>query len=62
MTIEEAKEYAETMSYRDVIYNLKRAKCIPYRKATFIKLNELLDIVEPQESEGQNVFDNFTNN
>lgn len=51
MTREEAKEYAETMTYRDAICNLMQARCIPYRKATFIKINELLDIVEPQESE-----------
>ena len=50
MTREEAKEYAKTMTYRDAVYNALQGKCIPYRKATLIKLYELLDMVEPQES------------
>ena len=51
MTREEAKEYAKTMTYRDAVYNALQGKCIPYRKATLIKLYELLDVVEPQENE-----------
>lgn len=51
MTREEAKEYAKTMTYRDAIYNLTRAKCIPYRKATFIKVYELLDILDKIRAE-----------
>lgn len=43
MTIEEATKYAENMTYREAIHNLKQAKSIPYRKATFIKVNELLN-------------------
>ena len=50
MTNEEAKEYAKDMSYRDAVYNALQGRCIPYRKATLIKLYELLDMVEPQES------------
>ena len=46
MTENEAIEYAKTMTFRDAIYNLRQARCIPYRKATFIKINELLKIVE----------------
>lgn len=46
MTEEEAKRYAENMTYREAIYNLKQAKSVPYRKATFIKINELLDELE----------------
>lgn len=46
MTEEEAKRYAENMTYREAIYNLKQAKSVPYRKATFIKINELLDKLE----------------
>lgn len=34
------------MTYREAIYNLKQAKSVPYRKATFIKVNELLDELE----------------
>jgi hypothetical protein len=47
----EAEEYAKNMTYRDAVYNALQGKCIPYRKATLIKLYELLDMVEPQESE-----------
>lgn len=50
MNKEEAKEYAKTMTYRDAIYNALQGKCIPYRKATLIKLYELLDILEPKKS------------
>lgn len=48
MTIEEAEKYAENMTYREAIYNLKQAKSVPYRKATFIKVNELLDELEQE--------------
>ena len=51
VTREEAEEYAKDMTYRDAVYNALQGKCIPYRKATLIKLYELLDMVEPQESE-----------
>lgn len=51
MTREEAEEYAKEMTYRDAVYNALRGKCIPYRKATLIKLYELLDMVDPQERE-----------
>lgn len=47
MNKEEAKEYAKNMSYRDAVYNALQGRCIPYRKATTIKLNELLDMLEP---------------
>lgn len=53
MTREEAEEYAKEMTYRNAVYNALQGKCIPYRKATLIKLYELLDIVEEQESEKQ---------
>ena len=46
MTNDEAIEYAKTMTYQDAIYNLMRARCVPYRKATFIKIKELLEIIE----------------
>lgn len=47
MTQEEANKYAKSMTFRDAVFNLMDAKCIPYRKATFIKIYELLDIIEP---------------
>lgn len=46
MTREEAEKYAKNMTYREAIYNLKQSKSVPYRKATFIKVNELLDELE----------------
>lgn len=48
MTREEAEKYAEKMTYHEAIYNLKQAKSIPYRKATFIKIYELLDKLEQE--------------
>ena len=51
MTREEAEKYAESMTYRDAINNLMRARTIPYRKATFIKINELLDRLEQEPCE-----------
>ena len=49
MTREEAEKYAENMTYREAIYNLKQAKSVPYRKATFIKVDELLGELEQDE-------------
>lgn len=48
MTREEAEKYAENMTYREAICNLKQAKSVPYRKATFIKVDELLDKLEQE--------------
>ena len=53
MTREEAKEYAKNMTYRNAVCNALQGKCIPYRKATLIKLYELLDTIEPRENEVQ---------
>lgn len=52
MTREEAEEYAKEMTYRDAINNLMKARSIPYRKATFIKIKELLKALE-QEPQDQ---------
>lgn len=51
MTREEAEQYAETMTYRDAVYNALQGKCIPYRKATLIKLYELLDVLEQEPTD-----------
>ena len=51
MTREEAEEYAKEMTYRDAINNLMKARSIPYRKATFIKVNELLKALEQEPCE-----------
>ena len=48
MNREEAEEYAKNMSYRDAVYNALQGKSIPYRKATIIKLNELVNRLEPK--------------
>ena len=47
MTNEEAEEYAKNITYRNAVYNALQGRCIPYRKATLIKLHELLDMIEP---------------
>lgn len=57
MTREEAEEYAKEMTYRNALYNALQGKCIPYRKATLIKLHELLDMVERQEKEREGMTD-----
>ena len=46
MNLEEANEYAETMSYRKAINNIRYAKGIAYKKATWIKLRELAGIAD----------------
>lgn len=46
MNLKEAKEYAETMSYRKAINNIRYAKGIAYKKATWIKLRELAEIAD----------------
>jgi hypothetical protein len=48
MTKEEAEEYAKEMTYSDAVHNALQGKCIPYRKATLIKLYELLDKLEQE--------------
>lgn len=52
MTREEAEKYAKNMTYREAIYNFKQAKSVPYRKATFIKANELLKALEQEPRKG----------
>jgi len=51
MTREEAEEYAKDMTYRDAVHNTLQGKCIPYRKATLIKLYKLLDKLEQEPCE-----------
>lgn len=48
MTKEEAEEYAKGMSYREAVCNALQGKCIPCRKATLMKLHELLAMIEAQ--------------
>lgn len=46
MNTEQAKAYAETMSYSEAVSNIKYGKGIKYRKATMIKLRELARIAD----------------
>ena len=46
MNIEEAKKIADKMSYREAIMNCLCARCVPYRKATKIKMKRLLECIE----------------
>lgn len=57
MTREEAEVYAQNMSFEDAIYNLSQARCIPYRKATFIKIKELLSIIKDMRAEIENLIE-----
>lgn len=51
MNTEQAKEIAKQMTYRDAVFNALRGRCVPFKKATRIKLTELLEIVENMENE-----------
>ena len=51
MNMAEAEEIAKKMTYRDAVYNALRGRCVPYKKATRIKLKELLEKVKEIESE-----------
>ena len=46
MNLEEAKEYAKTMTYSEAVSNVRYSKGIKYRKATMIKLRELAEIAD----------------
>lgn len=46
MNLEEAQKIDQKMCFKDAVYNALHAKCVPYRKPTKIKLNELLDIAK----------------
>lgn len=51
MNMEQAKEIAKQMTFWDAVNNALRGRCVPYKKATRIKLNELLEKVKEIESE-----------
>ena len=52
MNTEQAKEIAKQMTYRDAVINALRGRCVPFKKATAIKLKELLDIIETLDNSG----------
>ena len=51
MNVEQAKEYAGTMTYRQAISNVGSGKFIKYRKATMIKLRELAEMADRPQGE-----------
>lgn len=54
MTVAEAREYAKTMTYTNAVYNALQGKSIPYRKATMIKLFELIKLAKELDEKGDN--------
>lgn len=46
MNTEEAKEFAKKMTYADAVYNAMQGRCVPFKKATGLKLKELLEIAK----------------
>lgn len=50
MNLEEAKIVASKMSYSQAVSNALAAKCVPYRKATKLKLKELLSIAPKMDA------------
>lgn len=46
MNMKEAEEIAKKMTFREAVNNALRGRCVPYKKATRIKLNELLEMLD----------------
>lgn len=46
MNMQEAKKVAEQMSYRQAVLNCLNARCVPFRKATKIKMKQLLESID----------------
>ena len=46
MNMKEAEKIADKMSYREAVMNCLCARCVPYRKATKIKMNRLLKSID----------------
>ena len=65
INMEEAQKIANKMSFTSAVYNALNARCVPYRKATKIKLNELLDIakdVDKAITKGEHDMQEFVEN
>ncbi len=54
MNVEQAKEYAKTMTYSEAVSNVRYSKGIKYRKATMIKLRELAEIADRIDRKTEN--------
>lgn len=50
----DAQEIANTMSYQEALHNVFNGKSIPYRKATFMKLTELVALAEKLDMNEEN--------
>ena len=50
----DAQEIANTMSYQQALHNVFNGKSIPYRKATFMKLTELVALAEKLDMNEEN--------
>ena len=50
----DAQEIANTMSYQEALHNVFSGKSIPYRKATFMKLTELVTLAEKLDMNEEN--------
>lgn len=46
MNMKEAEEIAKKMTFREAVNNALRGMYVPYKKATRIKLNELLEMLD----------------
>ncbi len=57
MNLEEARKVAERMTFEDAVYNALQARCVPYRKATMIKLHELLELAKHIDKESGETYD-----
>lgn len=65
MNMEEAQKIADKMSFSSAVYNALYARWVPYRKATKIKLNELLDIandMDKAKAKGEHEMQEFVEN
>lgn len=54
MNTEQAQDMSKNMSYQEALHNVFSGKSIPYRKATFMKLTELVALAEKLDMNEEN--------
>ena len=54
MNTEQAQDISKNMSYQQALHNVFNGKSIPYRKATFMKLTELVALAEKLDMNEEN--------
>lgn len=54
MNTEQAQDISKNMSYQQALHNVFNGKSIPYRKATFMKLTELVTLAEKLDMNEEN--------